>query len=163
MNNKIYIGLGSNVGDRVAYIKLAIQKLISGTELDFVSVSSFYETKPYGNLNQNSFINAVLCCKTKLEPLEIFTLLKKTEKDLGRVDRERWGPREIDLDILLFGDLVIETDKLVIPHKELELRDFVLIPLIELDENLVNPRTGNELKKINFSKIESNIIRKFDS
>jgi 2-amino-4-hydroxy-6-hydroxymethyldihydropteridine diphosphokinase len=123
-----FIGLGSNVGDRLDYLRRAVDALRA---LGAVRVSSVYETDPVGP-PQDAFLNAVASLETTLGAREVFDALKKIEADLGRIPRERWGPREIDLDLLLYGDETITEADLTVPHPQLTKRGFVLVPLVEL-------------------------------
>jgi 2-amino-4-hydroxy-6-hydroxymethyldihydropteridine diphosphokinase len=135
----VYIALGSNVGDRISNLRTAVSYLIENDKIDLLSVSSVYESVPFGNINQNNFYNAVIKIRTSLLPRELFSFLKLTELKVGRQLREHWGPREIDLDILFYDDLILSDDILTLPHKGIHLRDFVLMPLAELDKNLIHP------------------------
>jgi 2-amino-4-hydroxy-6-hydroxymethyldihydropteridine diphosphokinase len=123
-----FIGLGSNVGDRLGYLTRAIEELHA---LGPVRMSSIHETEPVGP-PQPRFLNAVAALETTLSARELFDALKRIEASLGRVARERWGPREIDLDLLLYGDEEIDEPDLKVPHPEMANRPFVLIPLAEL-------------------------------
>jgi 2-amino-4-hydroxy-6-hydroxymethyldihydropteridine diphosphokinase len=143
---RTFIGLGSNLGDRERFIRQAVAEIarLPGTRL--VRVSSLYDTEPVGVQDQPAFLNAVGVFDTDLKPRELLWNLQLVEQRLGRVRARRWGPRTIDLDILLYGGLVIEQEDLSIPHPELENRAFVLIPLYELDPELVHPGTGQKLR-----------------
>ena len=135
---RAFIGLGSNLGDREATIRRAA-KLIGAARL-----SSTRETEPWGYEDQPLFINAVAELETDLEPRELLELLLRVEQELGRV-REgspRYGPRTIDLDLLLYGGLTVDEPGLTVPHPHLHERRFVLEPLVELDPGLVVPRRG---------------------
>jgi 2-amino-4-hydroxy-6-hydroxymethyldihydropteridine diphosphokinase len=155
--NKVFLGLGSNVGDRLDNISNVIKKLESNHKFSDVKYSSIYETKPYGKIEQNNFLNCVVSFITDLSILDLFEYVKKLEKKIGRIKREVWGPREIDIDILLFGDLIYEYGKIRIPHKDLLNRDFVLVPLLELDENIVHPE-NNELIKNSLEILDEHFI-----
>ena len=123
-----FVGLGSNVGDRRMYLEQAIEAL---REFGEVRVSTISETDPVGP-PQAKFLNAVACVDTMLSARELFEALKRIESTLGRIPRERWGPREIDLDLLLYGDEAIDEPDLKVPHPEMAKRPFVLEPLAEL-------------------------------
>jgi 2-amino-4-hydroxy-6-hydroxymethyldihydropteridine diphosphokinase len=123
-----FIGLGSNVGVRLSYLRRAVAALRG---FGSVRVSSVYETDPVGP-SQPPFLNAVASLETSLSPRELLASLKRTEDDLGRIQRERWGPREIDLDLLLYGAETVDEPDLVVPHREMTRRGFVLVPLAEL-------------------------------
>ncbi|NTU67632.1 MAG: 2-amino-4-hydroxy-6-hydroxymethyldihydropteridine diphosphokinase [Chlorobiaceae bacterium] len=134
-----YIGIGSNVGDRFSNLQAAVD-LLAGTPLTSVSaVSRAYITEPVGNIEQADFFNAVVKIETDLDPASLRSRCKEIEQKLGRPQSYlRWSPRTIDLDILLYGDLCMKDELLVIPHAELHRRKFVLVPLLDID-NPVHP------------------------
>ena len=134
-----YVGLGSNLGDREATLRAALELLGD----DVVAVSSFRETDPVGYLDQPRFLNAAAALETGLEPRPLLERLLEIELGLGRTrDGPRFGPRTIDLDLLLYGDRVIAEPGLVVPHPRLAERRFALEPLAELDPDLVVPGLG---------------------
>ncbi|MBX0310880.1 MAG: 2-amino-4-hydroxy-6-hydroxymethyldihydropteridine diphosphokinase [Sulfurihydrogenibium sp.] len=135
--NEVYLGLGSNVGDRLLNLNKAIELL--SEKIQILKKSKIYVSKAVGYTNQPDFYNMVLYGKTDLSPEELFNFIKDVEKNAGRVYRFHWGPREIDIDILFYNDLVYKSDKLNIPHPRLHERDFVLLPLIELNPKLFHP------------------------
>jgi len=135
-----YLGLGSNVGDRVAHLRAAIEMLSEhGVGVD--AVSSAYETEPVGEvLDQPDFLNAAIRIRTGLEPEALLDLCKQIEAERGRaLGAPRHGPRPLDVDLLLLDDLDLSTDRLTLPHPEITTRRFVLIPLLELDPDLALP------------------------
>jgi 2-amino-4-hydroxy-6-hydroxymethyldihydropteridine diphosphokinase len=132
-----YIGLGSNLGDREATIEAAIAALPG-----VVAVSRLRETEPVGVLDQPPFLNGAAALETTLSPRELLGTLLAIERELGRERRERWGPRTIDLDLLLYGDAVVDEPGLTVPHPRLHERHFALEPLHELDPELVVPGRG---------------------
>lgn len=135
-----YLGLGSNVGDRYAHLNAAIRALRDhGLVVD--AVSSAYETEPVGEiLDQPDFLNAAVRVVTGLEPEPLLDLLKAVEAERGReAGLPRHSPREIDIDLLLLGDVEFESDRLTLPHREVTSRRFVLVPLLELDPDLATP------------------------
>ena len=134
-----YIGFGSNIGDRLAHIQNAIHVLSETEGIAFQKISSIYQTDPVGYEAQAQFLNGVAAIQTDLPPLSLLHTLKNIETEVGRQHRVRWGPREIDLDILIYGDLCLQTEKLIIPHPEMHLRRFVLVPLAEVAPDLVHP------------------------
>lgn len=134
-----YIGFGSNIGDRLAHIQNAIHALSKTEEITLHEISSVYKTDPVGYEAQAEFLNGVAAIQTSLPPLSLLHTLKNIETAIGRRHRSRWGPREIDLDILIYGDLCLQTEKLVIPHPEMHRRCFVLAPLAEIAPHLVHP------------------------
>ncbi|ACD66798.1 2-amino-4-hydroxy-6-hydroxymethyldihydropteridine pyrophosphokinase [Sulfurihydrogenibium sp. YO3AOP1] len=135
--NEVYLGLGSNVGDRLLNLNKAIELL--SEKIQILKKSKIYISKAVGYTDQPDFYNMVLYGKTDLSPEELFNFIKDVEKNAGRVYRFHWGPREIDIDILFYNDLVFKSDKLNIPHPRLHERDFVLLPLIELNPKLFHP------------------------
>lgn len=139
MNGRVYLGLGSNMGDKEENLAYAIY-LIELTEKIIVTrQSSLYITAPWGKTDQDEFLNQVIEIETGMTPLELLDVLQKIEIKLGRLRNEKWGPRVIDLDILLFGEEIIALQELVIPHPHLYARLFVLIPLQEIAPQLVFP------------------------
>lgn len=130
---RTYIGLGSNLNDPMDQIQRALIALQNLPNTKFVKASKLYETKPLGPQNQPNFINAVAELETNLSPEELLTELQAIEQQQGRKRTdERWGPRTLDLDIILYGDLVLNTPTLTIPHPGLPEREFWLVPLREL-------------------------------
>lgn len=127
-----------------------------------LKVSKVYETKPYGYQEQNNFLNTAALVETDLSLDQFLTEIKEIEKQTGRKNILRWGPRTLDIDILLFNNLVYSDDKISVPHKGLLKRDFVIYPLLDINPELVHPGTNIKLKDINFSDLVSNIIRKLN-
>jgi 2-amino-4-hydroxy-6-hydroxymethyldihydropteridine diphosphokinase len=135
-----YIGLGANVGDARATMERAIRALAALPGVRLVGVSGLYRTKPVGDLDQPDFLNAVAEIETELGPEELLKACKAVERELGREQGgPRHGPRPIDVDLLLLGDLEYESERLVLPHREVLTRRFVLEPLLELDPELTLP------------------------
>lgn len=142
----VYLGLGSNLGDREKNLREAIHRVGSHPRVRVLKVSTFYETDPVGYLEQGRFINGALSCKTSLDPYQLLDFLQGIERDLKRVKSIRWGPRTIDLDILLYGSLELEDqERLIIPHPRLREREFVLVPLAEIGPGAVHPPTGKNI------------------
>ena len=139
-----FIGLGSNLGERETLIRLALDDLerVPSTRLE--RVSSLYDTEPVGEVDQPSFLNAVAQVDTELTPGQLLWNLQLIERRLGRTPGRRWGPRTMDLDLLLFGDQVIDQPDLKVPHPEMTRRGFVLVPLLEIDPLGVHPQTGEQ-------------------
>jgi 2-amino-4-hydroxy-6-hydroxymethyldihydropteridine diphosphokinase len=137
---RAYIGLGSNLGDRRAQLDEALRRLETDPAVAIVAVSSFRDTDPVGVVDQPRFLNAAAALDTSLPPRELLDRLLAVERALGR-DRsgERWGPRTVDLDLLLYGDLALDEPGLTVPHPRLDERRFVLEPLVELDPALTLP------------------------
>jgi 2-amino-4-hydroxy-6-hydroxymethyldihydropteridine diphosphokinase len=132
-----YIGLGSNMGDKTANCQAAVEHLAEAGRI--VSVSSFYYTEPVGYKEQEDFINAAAGLETNCSPAELLSICHAIEDRLGRRRTVRWGPRTVDLDILLFGDLVVNRPDLIIPHPLMALRRFVLAPLAEIAPAVRHP------------------------
>lgn len=146
MNNTAYLSLGSNMGDREKNLFSAIVQLQKNKQIRIVKFSSIYETEPVGYLNQNQFLNAVIQVSTSLSPQELLKVCLKIEEKLGRKRKIRWGPRIIDLDILLYNQENIETEDLIIPHPRMFERAFVMIPLLEIEPNLEKVISYKQIK-----------------
>lgn len=132
MKNKVYLSLGSNIGNRQEYIESAIE-LVGKTEgIKILKKSGLYETSPVGYVEQDLFLNAVIKIETDFSEREILKIINKIENELDRKREIRWGPRTIDIDILILSDKKINETDLIIPHKEMFNRLFVLVPLIEI-------------------------------
>jgi len=141
----VYIALGSNIGDTEANLRKALAYMqVAG--LDVVKQSSFIKTAPYGLLEQADFLNAVCLVQTDFSPQQVLQMLNTIEEKMGRVRAVHWGPRVIDLDILLYDDLVIKENNLQIPHADMLNRTFVLQPLLEITgEDFVHPVSGKKI------------------
>ena len=142
-----YVGLGSNIGDRVAMVTRALACLASQPDMVLRDISRLYLTPAWGHTEQPEFVNAVCCLETHLGPMALLSRLKGIEAGLGRRDRFRWGPREIDLDILFYGDQVLDEAGLRVPHPLLHRRAFVLIPLADIAPYLIHPETGFKISE----------------
>lgn len=144
-----YIALGSNLGDKEKNLRRALL-LLTQQGVEIVRVSSFLSTEPYGVTDQPQFLNAVACVRTSLAPLALLDVLLATELAMGRVRLRHWGERNIDLDLLLYEDVVLDTPRLRLPHPDMQNRDFVLLPLAEIAPELKHPtlqKTIYELKE----------------
>jgi 2-amino-4-hydroxy-6-hydroxymethyldihydropteridine diphosphokinase len=131
---RAYLGLGSNLGDRAANLWEAVRRISVLPTCQVLRVSALYETEPVGLADQPWFLNAALKIDTGLEPLELLRVVKEVEREMGRTPSIRWGPRTIDIDILLFDDFEVDSAELTVPHRELWNRRFVLIPLATILE-----------------------------
>ena len=129
---KVYLGLGTNLGDRTGYLSQAIQQLVNNPHIELIKKSSVYETAPIGYVQQEPFLNMVLEVFTSLKPFDLLVLCQEIELLLNRKKTVRWGPRTIDIDILLYENLYMATEALTIPHPRIEERAFVLVPLQEI-------------------------------
>lgn len=139
MGHIAYIGIGSNLGDKVGQCEKAIAEILKADQNKLLAKSSFFKTRPLGYTTQDWFVNAAIKIETELKPLQLLRALKGIECQLGREGTFRWGPRTIDLDILFFDERQIRTQELQIPHPLLQERQFVLIPLAEIDRDLIHP------------------------
>lgn len=138
-----YVAMGSNLGDRAEYLQRALQALRAQPHITIVRLSTFYETAPVGGpAGQNCYLNAVVALDTALPPRTLLQVLQDIEQQLGRVRQQRWGPRTIDLDLLLYGDEIIRETDLQVPHPYLHLRSFVLEPLAEIAAAVIHPTLG---------------------
>ena len=135
-------------------IKSAIKSIAEIPEIQVLKASSLYKSKPVGPQGQNDYINAVIKIKTEFMPLELLRCMQDIENQHGRTRKERWGPRTLDLDILIFGKEIIQDKNLTIPHSEIEKRPFVLVPLAEIDSNCSIPGVGviSDLLAVNDQK-----------
>ena len=145
---KVFIGFGSNLGDRCALINQALQALSDLPTTSLKKLSSLYETAPVGYLEQGAFLNGVILIKSSLAASGLLEQLLAIENSLGRVRKERWGPRTIDLDILFYGDQVLDEVDLIVPHPELDKRIFVLEPLHEIAPAWRHPRLGGTISEL---------------
>ncbi|GAE01327.1 2-amino-4-hydroxy-6-hydroxymethyldihydropteridine diphosphokinase [Clostridium botulinum B str. Osaka05] len=142
-----YVAFGSNIGEKENYIKRALEK-IEERKIKIIKVSPIYETEPYGVLDQDSFLNGVVKIETNLTPENLIKELLLIEKQLDRVRERRWGPRTIDLDIIFYDDLIINKNNLIIPHKDMGNREFVLKPLCDIDKNFIHPVLKKSVKQL---------------
>jgi 2-amino-4-hydroxy-6-hydroxymethyldihydropteridine diphosphokinase len=142
--DNVFVGIGSNLGDREAHVRAALELLAAEPGIELEEISQLRETDPVGVLDQPRFLNAAARLTTDLEPRALLDRLLAIERDLGRVRTdERYGPRTIDLDLLLYGDREVDEQGLRVPHPRLAERRFVLEPLVELDPALVVPGRGS--------------------
>jgi 2-amino-4-hydroxy-6-hydroxymethyldihydropteridine diphosphokinase len=159
VDNKAYIALGSNMGDRFEYLKKAILLLENHENITVVNTSSIYETDPVGYTDQDQFLNMAIHVVTSLKPLELLDVCLKIEEQLGRKREIHWGPRTLDLDILLYNQENMETEKLTIPHPRMSERAFVILPLLEMDPNIMLPTMKEPLKSCLQSKPDKEGVR----
>jgi dihydroneopterin aldolase / 2-amino-4-hydroxy-6-hydroxymethyldihydropteridine diphosphokinase len=151
----VYIGIGSNLGDRQKNCLRAVELLSEGG-LSVTKQSSVHETEPWGLTEQPAFLNMAVEAETCFPPVELLAMLKKIEKDMGRQETVKWGPRIIDLDVLLYDDITLNTEALVVPHPLMHEREFVLVPLAELAGEFIHPvlkkKIGDLLNEIKRNK-----------
>jgi 2-amino-4-hydroxy-6-hydroxymethyldihydropteridine diphosphokinase len=147
-----YVGLGSNLSKPIKQVQAAIDEIKKLEKSLVIKVSSLYLSKPMGPQNQDDYINAVLALETTLTPLELLDALQLIENKAGRVRKEnRWGARILDLDIILFGNEIINSERLIIPHYGMKKREFVLLPLAEIAADLIVPSSiSTERQSISF-------------
>lgn len=150
-----YIALGSNMGDREAYLKHGVTAIEKSKDCQVISVSKFIETKPYGVLDQPDFLNGCMKIRTILPPGELLTFLQSIERSVNRVREGKWGPRTLDLDILFYDDEIISTPELIVPHDDMQNRDFVLEPLCQIAPNLFHPIFRKTIKMMRDELVKS--------
>ncbi|RJP74367.1 MAG: 2-amino-4-hydroxy-6-hydroxymethyldihydropteridine diphosphokinase [Candidatus Abyssobacteria bacterium SURF_17] len=144
----VYLGLGSNLGDREANINKALVELVRTGFTRLIRTSSLYETKPVGIKEQPDFLNAAAEIETKLSPKELMAAIREVERKTGREKTFKWGPRIIDIDILLYGDECITEESLEIPHPQMHQRAFVLTPLAEIAPKAKHPKLGLTVERL---------------
>ncbi len=159
----VFIGLGSNLGDRLDYLNRSLKLLASIKRVRILKCSSVYETQPVGVADQPLFLNMVVELESELSPYEIFNNLKRIEKVLGRTVTGRWGPREIDLDLLYYGNKILDDGKLSIPHPEITNRKFVLVPLKEIAPEFCDPVELKSIENLLSECTDTSEVRKTDS
>lgn len=144
----VYLSLGSNVGDPIDNLITAIGLIIEADGIAPAGLGSFYETEPLENQRQAWFVNTACGIETDHDPETLFHLFKAIERDMGRQEGERYGPRLIDIDIIFYGDRVIETPSLTIPHPKAAERRFVLAPLVDIDPDIRHPLLGETVGEL---------------
>ncbi|HOV33713.1 MAG TPA: 2-amino-4-hydroxy-6-hydroxymethyldihydropteridine diphosphokinase [Candidatus Hydrogenedens sp.] len=157
---KAYLSIGSNLGNKLDNINEALKKLNKILHTEIIKTSYVYETEPIGNFNQPTFYNIAVEIETGLSPLELLSEIKKIELQLGRTTQERWGPRVIDIDIILYGNVCWSDEQLVLPHAEFRNRRFVLQPLSDLNSQITDPITGKTIKELlSSSEVKGNVVK----
>ena len=142
MHDLAYIALGSNLGDRLEHLQAGLDDLRASSAIELVSVSSVYETEPQGYRQQPTFLNAVCSARSTLSAPELLDIMQTIENDHKRQRHIHWGPRTLDLDLLLYGKQQFDGDQLTLPHPYMTERDFVLVPLCQIAPQLKNPLNG---------------------
>jgi 2-amino-4-hydroxy-6-hydroxymethyldihydropteridine diphosphokinase len=155
----VYLALGTNLGDRFANLQAAITALPPTVRV--LEQSPIYETPPWGLTDQPAFLNMVLKGETALAPAQLLDHLKRLERTLGRLPAVRWGPRQIDMDILFYDELILETPGLVIPHPRLQERAFVLVPLADLAPELIHPLLGQSVRGL-LAKVDISGVKRYE-
>lgn len=145
---RVLLSIGSNMGRRAEHLSAALDALARHARIEVLARSRCYETEPVGKVDQPAFLNLAAEIETDLAPLELLNAAKDIETGLGRTPSERWGPRAIDIDIVLWGDQVLETERLTLPHREFRRRAFVLIPLAEIASLARDPVTGLTVREL---------------
>ena len=148
MINKVVLGFGSNLGNRLRNLKAAVKEVSLTKGIDFLALSSIYETEPWGYMPQNVFLNCAGIFLCRANPLELIKIIKNIEKKLGRHNREKWRPREIDIDILFYESRIFKNKQLVIPHPLMHQRNFVLKPLVELMPGVIHPKLKKSISSL---------------
>ncbi|MGB6777234.1 MAG: 2-amino-4-hydroxy-6-hydroxymethyldihydropteridine diphosphokinase [Planococcus citreus] len=154
--NEVYLSLGSNLGDRKAQLQEAVRLLQSNPSISNMKMSSIYETAPVGYLDQHAFLNLVIRLETSLSPLELLDICQEIEQALHRERLVRWGPRTVDLDVLLYGQEQLATERLTVPHPHMYERAFVLVPLQELMPSLILPE-DLEMQEVHVWKMYNDV------
>lgn len=159
-SRRVYLGLGSNIGDRDEALREAVRRIdqIAGT--DVLRSSSVYETEPWGGIPQDAYLNAAVEIRTVLQTEALLNALLEIESSMGRERDQKYGPRRIDIDILFFGDLVLEHVRLNVPHARIAERNFVLVPLEELDPDLLHPVLQRTIAELRVQCTDTGDIRK---
>jgi 2-amino-4-hydroxy-6-hydroxymethyldihydropteridine diphosphokinase len=154
---KAYLGLGSNEGNRQQYMSNAVELISDHASMQIIKQSEVLETAPYGLTDQADFLNQVLIIETELSAEELLEECQLIESKLGRIRSIKWGPRTMDIDILFYGDVVVESAELQIPHPDLHNREFILRSMLELDPELVHPVLGQSIQEIYKKKLREMI------
>lgn len=144
----VYLALGSSMGDKGGYLDFAMERLLADDNFRNVKESARIVTKPYGGVAKNDFVNSAVKAETLYSPQELLATINAIEKDGDRVRLERWGDRTLDIDIVFYGDEIIEDDDICVPHIDMQNRDFVLAPLVELCPNKLHPVLKKRVKEL---------------
>jgi 2-amino-4-hydroxy-6-hydroxymethyldihydropteridine diphosphokinase len=158
MNHIVYLALGTNLGDRLANLRAALDAF--APDIKVLAESKVYETPPWGYTDQPAFLNMAVKCETDLGPESLLKRLKTLEVQIGREKSFHWGPRLIDLDILFYDDIIFESESLAIPHPRLHERAFVLVPLAEIAPSLLHPALKKTIRQL-LSILDAEEIKKY--
>ena len=161
MVENIFLGLGSNKGDRLNYLKKAVRKIQEDRESSIERISSVFESEPYGKKDQNCFYNAVVKLSSSRKSEDIYLWIKNLEKEIGRIPGEKWGPREIDIDLLFYNNLIYNDGSVIIPHKEILYRDFIVVPMRQIAPDFEHPVEKIKMKDVDLEKIEKLIFQEY--
>ena len=137
--HRVFLSIGSNLGDREGYLDMAIEEIDRDASVEIKKISYIIETEPYGPVEQPNFLNGVIELETYLDPDEFLSVICDIENEAGRERIIHWGPRTLDIDIIMFDDMIINTDSLIIPHPEMQNREFVLKPMAEIEPHIIHP------------------------
>ena len=154
-----YLHLGSNIGNKKLHIQKAVTR-ISELTGDVLITSSLYETEPWGKKDQEEFVNAAIKINTSLNPIKLLDSIKEIENELGRRSKQKWYPRIIDIDILFYENLVLKSVKLEIPHKHLHERNFVIVPLLEIANNVYHPYYQKTIEQLSEENLDKSEVKK---
>lgn len=157
---RVFIGLGTNLGDRLNFLRRALEEIRNLRQTILKNCSSIYETEPVGVKEQPRFLNMVVELDSSLSPRELFQHLKNIEQLLGRTKSERWGPREIDLDLLYYGDEVMNESELRLPHPEIAKRRFVLVPMKDIAAEFLDPLHKRTIAELLLCCSDTSAVRK---
>ena len=163
IRRRVLLSLGSNIGDRAGFLHDAVDALCHRLGSELYSESGLYESAPLGSIEQPWFLNMAVEIETALGPLELLNIAKEIESDLGREPGRRWGPRKIDIDIVMCGDLKLELPELTIPHREFRARAFVLMPLAEIAPDAIDPVTGSTVVELLNALDATENVRKIET
>lgn len=148
MKKAVYIGLGSNLGSKVKNLQNAVDEIKAVYGINIRKISSLYSSKAWGNTKQADFVNQLIEIETEIPPMELLYILQDIEIKMGRQRKEKWGPRVIDLDIILYGNEILDSLELKIPHPYIRERLFVLVPLQEINPEIIFPDDGAKIKEV---------------